>query len=72
MTQKQEGALNKIISVLPDDFRESYREVAEYAVSLGYMPSLKGGGHYSDFTKSEHYQKRGIGTKLIESGAVYA
>ena len=53
MTQKQEGALNKIISFLPDDFQESYREVAEYAVSLGYMPSLKGGGHYSDFTKSK-------------------
>jgi hypothetical protein len=53
MTQKQEEALNKIISALPDNCRESYREVAEYAVSLGYMPSLKGtSGNYLDFTKS--------------------
>ena len=53
MTQKQEESLNKIISVLPDNCRNSYQEVAEYAVSLGYMPSLKGtNGNYLDFTKS--------------------
>lgn len=53
MTKKQEGALNTILSALPDTCRESCREVAEYAVSLGYMPSLKGtSGNYVDFTKS--------------------
>jgi hypothetical protein len=52
MTKKQEEALDKIISVLPDNVRESCREVACYAVSWGYMPSLKGTHkNYLDFTK---------------------
>ena len=42
MTEKQKNALNKIISALPDDCRESYLEIAEYAISLGYMPVLTG------------------------------
>ena len=42
MTEKQKNALNKIIAALPDDCQESYLEIAEYAISLGYMPVLTG------------------------------
>jgi len=50
MTEKQEVALNKVINALPDDCREAIREVAEYAISLGYMPVLKGTReNYADF-----------------------
>ena len=52
MTQKQTAALEKIIAALPDAYKESFREVAEYAISLGYMPALKGGQTYVDFSKS--------------------
>ena len=54
MTEKQKYAFNKIIAALPDDCREAFREVAEYAISLGYMPVLKGSKKdYIDFTKSK-------------------
>ena len=54
MTEKQKNALENVISALPDDCRESYLEVAEYAISLGYMPVLKGSRQdYADFTKSK-------------------
>ncbi len=53
MTAKQEAALEKVIGALPDGLKESYQEVAEYAMSLGYMPALKGVRQdYVDFTKS--------------------
>ncbi len=53
MTEKQQTALQRILSALPDDCRRSYLEVAEYAISLGYMPVLKGvRKDYADFTKS--------------------
>jgi hypothetical protein len=42
MTEKQKNALNKIITALPDNCRKSYLEIAEYAISLGYMPVLTG------------------------------
>ena len=54
MTEKQKSALEKIIMALPHDCRDSYREIAEYAVSLGYMPTLKGvRKDYADFTKAK-------------------
>ncbi len=54
MTEKQSRALEKIISALPENCRHSYLEVAEYAISLGYMPVLKGvRGDYADFTKGK-------------------
>jgi hypothetical protein len=54
MTEKQKNALNKIIVALPDDCRESYLEIAEYAISLGYMPVLKGKHEDDvDFRKSK-------------------
>jgi len=50
MTEKQKYALDKIISALPEDLRESCREIAGYAISLGYMPVLKGvRENYADF-----------------------
>ena len=54
MTEKQKATLNKILDALPDEHREAFREVAEYAVSLGYMPVLKGSKKdYADFVKSK-------------------
>jgi hypothetical protein len=54
MTEKQKHALDKIIDALPGDCRESFREIAEYAISLGYMPILKGAKKdYVDFSKSK-------------------
>lgn len=53
MTEKQRAALETVLAALPEECRESYREVAEYAISLGYMPVLKGARKdYADFTKS--------------------
>ena len=54
MTEKQKDTLEKIISALPNNFREAFREVAEHAISLGYMPVAKGTKTtYADFTKSK-------------------
>ena len=54
MTSKQADAFEKIISGLPDDCRDSFREVAEYAISLGYMPAIKGvRKDYLDFSNSK-------------------
>ncbi|MCL2546796.1 MAG: hypothetical protein FWE06_06335 [Oscillospiraceae bacterium] len=54
MTEKQKNALNKIIVTLPNDCRKSYLEVAEYAISLGYMPALTGKNEdKADFRKSK-------------------
>ena len=53
MTEKQEYALNKIISSMPDEYRESFLEVAEYAVSLGYKPKLNAKETYADFIKAK-------------------
>lgn len=54
MTEKQQNALNTILSALPEDCRESYQEIANYAISLGYMPVLKGSRKdYADFINSK-------------------
>ena len=54
MTQKQAEALDKIIAKLLREHQESFREVAEYVISLGYMPTLKGRKKsYVDFSKSK-------------------
>ena len=54
MTNKQSAAFDKVLSVLPDDCQESFREVAEYAISLGYMPVVKGvRKDYLDFSNSK-------------------
>ena len=47
-------ASEKIISALPGDCRQSFREIAECAVSLGYMPAVKGTRKdYADFSNSK-------------------
>ena len=54
VTEKRQYALETVLAALPEDCRERYREVAEYAISLGYMPALKGARKdYADFTKSK-------------------
>ena len=54
MTEKQKDALSKIIAAVPDDYQAIFKEVADYAISLGYMPTLKGAKKdYADFIKSK-------------------
>ena len=54
MTVKQKDALDKVIAALLDDCRESYLAIAQDAISLGYMPAIKGVREdYADFTKSK-------------------
>ena len=53
MTEKQQNAVKKIIADLPPDYQGIYREIAEHAISLGYLPSLKGAqGQYVIFNKN--------------------
>lgn len=54
MTEKQTQALQTIIAALPGALRASHRQVAEYAISLGYMPALKGTRKdYVDFSRGK-------------------
>ena len=54
MTEKQKYALNKVITALPNSYRESYLEIAEYTISLGYKPVIKGRREdYADFINSK-------------------
>lgn len=42
MTEKQQQALDTVFSTLPEECRESYREIADYVISLGCKPVLRG------------------------------
>jgi hypothetical protein len=54
MTKKQTDALESILSALPDDFKKNFREIAEHAIYLGYMPAIKGvRKDYLDFSNSK-------------------
>ena len=54
MTEKQKVTLDKIINALPDNYRKTFREIAEYTISLGYTPVLKGTKkNYADFSKNK-------------------
>jgi hypothetical protein len=54
MTEKQRISLEKIISALPENRQEAFREIAEYVMSLGYSPKMNPRGTYADFVKSKH------------------
>lgn len=52
MTDKQKYALEKLATVLPDSIRALFLEIAEYAISLGYLPKIMGAREtYVDFIK---------------------
>ena len=54
MTEKQQSALYGIITVLSEDYQKSIMEIAEYAISLGYMPTIKGKNkNYLDFSNNK-------------------
>ena len=54
MTEKQKIMIDGLVNALPDNQKEIYRELAEYAVSLGYTPKkLKPDGTYLAFSKSK-------------------
>ena len=53
ITAKQVDAFNRVFSTLPYNCRESFQDIAEYAMSLGYMPTAKGvRKDYLDFSNS--------------------
>ena len=39
MTEKQKIKIDELIGILPDNEKDMYREIAEHAVELGYLPS---------------------------------
>jgi len=53
VTAKQKYAFDKIINAVSGDKYDAFREVAEYVISLGYMPKLNTGETYVDFIKSK-------------------
>ena len=54
MTEKQQQALDTVFSTLPEECRESYREIADYVISLGCKPVLRGvHKDYVDFVSSK-------------------
>ena len=53
MTEKQKILIDGLINALPEE-KETFREIAEYAVSLGYLPNkLSKDGTYIAFSKSK-------------------
>jgi len=53
MTEKQRYAIDTIFSKIPDEYQRIFREIAEYTISLGYIPSIKGASEqYVIFSKS--------------------
>ena len=54
MTDKQRRAIDKLTTSIPVETRRPFTEAAEYAMSLGYMPVLKGAREtYVDFIKNK-------------------
>lgn len=66
MTEKQRIIIDNLIQALPENEREVYREIAEYAVSLGYTPKkLKPDGRYVAFSKNK------VGRTIMKISAGY-
>ena len=66
MTPKQESALQKIITALPKNAQKRFREIAEYAISLGYTPKLMGTRQdYVDFSKNSGSSRHGMGSAWL-------
>jgi hypothetical protein len=42
MTDKKQSAIDAVFIKIPEPGRNLYRSIAEYAISLGYMPKLSG------------------------------
>ena len=54
MTDKQRNAISTILSAIPEDIRSFFGDAADHAMSLGYMPVLKGAKKtYVDFIKNK-------------------
>jgi hypothetical protein len=52
MTEKQQNTLDAALTRIPERDRTLYHNIAEYAISLGYMPKLGGkDGSYAEFIK---------------------
>jgi len=52
MTPKQQYSINAIFSKIPLEQHDTFRQIADCAISLGYMPSIKGAKEqYANFQK---------------------
>ena len=54
MTEKTRIKLDSVISKFLDEYRDLYRELVEYVVSLGYSAKVNAKETYADFVKSKH------------------
>jgi len=54
MTEKTRIKLENVISKFPSEYRESFRNIIEYVISLGYNPKVNAGETYADFVKNKH------------------
>lgn len=65
MTVKQKYAIDTIIDKTPDEYKSVFKEIAEYTVSLGYIPSIKGAKEqYVSFSKG--YSKPKINRTILK------
>ena len=66
MTEKQKILIDGLINAMPESDRKTYREIAEYVISLGYLPKKLGKGcEYLAFSKSK------VGKTIIKILAGY-
>ena len=54
MTEKSKIKLDNVISKFPDEYKELFKEIVEYVISLGYNPKVNINETYVDFVKSKH------------------
>jgi len=54
MTEKTRHKLDNVIAKFPDEYQPIYREIIDYAVSLGYTAKINKNETYADFIKSKH------------------
>ena len=54
MTDKTKIKLDNVIAKFPGEYQPIYREIIDYAVSLGYTAKINKNETYADFIKSKH------------------
>ena len=54
MTEKTRKKLEDLISKFPDEYKNFFREIFDYLVSLGYNPKFSANLGSAEFSKSKH------------------
>ena len=66
MTGGQRKKIEELLALLREDEKEIYREIAGYAVELGYLPSITKNAH--DVVIDFAFSKAKIGRRLMKIG----